>query len=105
MEPDASFEDALPLFQDDKRLVYIQSNNKYHRYALTKKDARYTFEEFMEKVRDDTHVNFEKFLNETPLLNKDSPLEGEEFANLLERLEVYPSRISILKSVIERFPV
>jgi len=46
------------------------------------------YEDFIEKVKDEAYTGFERFLQETPLLNKDSPLEGEGFQELLEKLSV-----------------
>jgi len=74
IEPDMRFDDARKIFENDRR------------YNLRSKDAKRRFEDFMEDLRDETFENFKTFINETPLIHKDKPIEGEEFELLLEKL-------------------
>lgn len=74
IEPDMRFDDARKIFENDRR------------YNLRSKDAKRRFEDFMDDLRDETLENFKTFLNETPNIHKDKPIEGEEFELLLEKL-------------------
>lgn len=77
--------DAQQIMQTDPRYKTLQDKDREDMYT-----------NYMKEVFERMDIEFNQFLNETPIITKDSPSEGEEYKEIIKQLnsDVRCSRLS-----------